>query len=153
MFERFTERARQVIVLAQEEALALMHDHIGTEHLLLGLLREQQGGSARVLESLGVTVERVRADVTEIVGGGTVAATAGQIPFTPRAKRGLENGLREALHLGHGHIATEHLLLGLLREGRHEEEGGAIRILRDLDADPEEIRRQLYLILPRSPSR
>ena len=117
MFERFTERARQVVVLAQDEARALKHNYIGTEHLLLGLLREEQGLAARVLESLGVTVEEVRIQVARIVGQGDELAM-GQIPFTPRSKKILELSLREALSLGHDYIGTEHLLLGLARETR-----------------------------------
>jgi len=129
MFERFTERARQVVVLAQEEARTLKHNYIGTEHILLGLLREEEGLAARVLESLDITVERVRAQVVRIVGSGE-EVTSGQIPFTPRAKKVLELALREALSLGHNYIGTEHILLGLVREN----EGVAARILLDLDA-------------------
>ena len=113
MFERFTERARQVVVLAQEEARILKHNYIGTEHILLGLLREEEGLAARVLESLDITVERVRAQVVRIVGSGE-EVTSGQIPFTPRAKKVLELALREALRLGHNYIGTEHILLALL---------------------------------------
>src|ERR687890_215303 len=127
MFERFTERARQVVVLAQEEARTLKHNYIGTEHILLGLLREEEGLAARVLESLDITVERVRAQVVRIVGSGE-EVTSGQIPFTPRAKKVLELALREALSLGHNYIGTEHILLGLVREN----EGVAARILLDL---------------------
>src|SRR4051812_26594165 len=126
MFERFTERARQVVVLAQEEARTLKHNYIGTEHILLGLLREEEGLAARVLESLDITVERVRAQVVRIVGSGE-EVTSGQIPFTPRAKKVLELALREALSLGHNYIGTEHILLGLVREN----EGVAARILLD----------------------
>ena len=115
MFERFTERARQVVVLAQEEARILKHNYIGTEHILLGLLREEEGLAARVLESLDITVERVRAQVVRIVGSGE-EVTSGQIPFTPRAKKVLELALREALSLGHNYIGTEHILLGLTSE-------------------------------------
>ncbi len=132
MFERFTERARQVVVLAQEEARTLKHNYIGTEHILLGLLREEEGLAARVLESLDITVERVRAQVVRIVGSGE-EVTSGQIPFTPRAKKVLELALREALSLGHNYIGTEHILLGLVREN----EGVAARILLDFDADSE----------------
>ena len=135
VFERFTERARQVVVLAQEEARTLKHNYIGTEHLLLGLLREQQGIPAHVLESLDVTLERVRAQVVRIVGAGE-EVTDGQVPFTPRAKKVLEMALREALELHHNYIGTEHILLGLTREN----EGVAARILLDFDADPETIR-------------
>jgi ATP-dependent Clp protease ATP-binding subunit ClpC len=116
MFERFTERARQVVVLAQDEARALRHNSIGTEHLLLGLLREEEGIAARVLVSLGVTLEETRARVVATIGEGEEGAVVtGQIPFTPRAKNALELGLREALSLGHQFIGTEHLLLGLVR--------------------------------------
>ena len=124
MFERFTERARQVVVLAQDEARALKHNYIGTEHILLGLLREEEGLAARVLESLDITVEEVRAQVARIVGQGD-EVTTGQIPFTPRAKKVLELALREALSLGHNYIGTEHVLLGLARENG----GVATRIL------------------------
>jgi ATP-dependent Clp protease ATP-binding subunit ClpC len=142
MFERFTERARQVVVLAQEEARTLKHNYIGTEHILLGLLREEEGLAARVLESLEITVERVRAQVVRIVGSGE-EVTSGQIPFTPRAKKVLELALREALSLGHNYIGTEHILLGLVREN----EGVAARILLDFDADSEKIRNEVIRML------
>jgi ATP-dependent Clp protease ATP-binding subunit ClpC len=111
VFERFTERARQVVLLAQEEARALRHNYIGTEHILLGLLREEEGLAALALGSLGITVERVRGEVVRIVGSAQ-EATSGQIPFTPRAKRVFKLALREALSLRHNHIATEHILRG-----------------------------------------
>src|SRR6202167_883356 len=142
MFERFTERARQVVVLAQEEARTLKHNYIGTEHILLGLLREEEGLAARVLESLDITVERVRAQVVRIVGSGE-EVTSGQIPFTPRAKKVLELALREALSLGHNYIGTEHILLGLVRKN----EGVAARILLDFDADSEKIRNEVIRML------
>jgi hypothetical protein len=142
MFEKFTERARQVVVLAQEEARALKHNYIGTEHILLGLLGEQEGVAARVLESLDLTVERVRAQVIRIVSAGE-EVTSGQIPFTPRAKKVLELALREALSLGHNDIGTEHILLGLTREN----EGVAARILLDFDADSEKIRDEVIRTL------
>ena len=142
MFERFTERARQVVVLAQEEARALKHNYIGTEHLLLGLLREEEGVAARVLDGLEVSVEEVRAAVVRIVGSGE-ESPQGQIPFTPRAKKVLELALREALSLGHNYIGTEHILLGLVRE----DEGVAARILLDLDAEPEKIRNEVMRTL------
>jgi ATP-dependent Clp protease ATP-binding subunit ClpC len=142
VFERFTERARQVVVLAQEEARTLKHNYIGTEHILLGLLREEEGLAARVLESLDITVERVRAQVVRIVGSGE-EVTSGQIPFTPRAKKVLELALREALSLGHNYIGTEHILLGLVREN----EGVAARILLDFDADSEKIRNEVIRML------
>src|SRR4051795_2889119 len=142
MFERFTERARQVVVLAQDEARALKHNYIGTEHILLGLLREEEGLAARVLDSLDITGEEVRAQVARIVGQGD-EVTTGQIPFTPRAKKVLELALREALSLGHNYIGTEHILLGLVREN----EGVAARILLDFDADAEKIRNEIIRML------
>ncbi len=142
MFERFTERARQVVVLAQEEARTLKHNYIGTEHILLGLLREEEGLAARVLEGLEITVEEVRSQVIRIVGAGE-EVTSGQIPFTPRAKKVLELALREALSLGHNYIGTEHILLGLVREN----EGVAARILADFDADSEKIRNEIIRML------
>jgi ATP-dependent Clp protease ATP-binding subunit ClpC len=135
VFERFTGRARQVVVCAQDEALQLRHGYIGTEHLLLGLLREQHGVAARVLESLGVRVEEVRAQVARIVGEGD-EVTSGQIPFTPRAKKVLELGLREARALGHDFIGTEHILLGIACENA----GVASQILLDAGADADAIR-------------
>ncbi len=138
VFERFTERARQVVVLAQEEARALKHNYIGTEHILLGLLREAEGVAAQALGNLNITVERVRGQVTRMVGSAE-ESTSGQIPFTPRAKRIFELALREAQRLGHNYIDTEHILLGLVREN----EGVATRILLDFDADAETIRSEL----------
>jgi ATP-dependent Clp protease ATP-binding subunit ClpC len=142
VFERFTERARQVVVLAQDEARALKHNYIGTEHILLGLLREEEGLAARVLESLDITVEEVRAQVARIVGQGA-EVTTGQIPFTQSAQKVLELALREALSLGHNYIGTEHILLGLVREN----EGVAARILLDFDADAEKIRNEIIRML------
>src|SRR5436190_722612 len=142
MFERFTERARQVVVLAQDEARQLKHNYIGTEHILLGLLREEEGLAARVLDALDITVEEVRAQVARIVGQGD-EVTTGQIPFTPRAKKVLELALREALSLGHNYIGTEHILLGLVREN----EGVAARSLLDFDADAEKIRNEIIRML------
>jgi ATP-dependent Clp protease ATP-binding subunit ClpC len=142
VFERFTERARQSVVLAQDEARALKHNYIGTEHILLGVLREEEGLAARVLESLGITVEEVRVLVARIVGQGD-EVTTGQIPFTPRAKKVLELSLREALELGHNYIGTEHVLLGLVREN----EGVAARILLDFGADAEKIRNEVIRAL------
>jgi hypothetical protein len=147
VFERFTERARQVVVLAQEEARALKHNYIGTEHILLGLLREDEGLAARVLESLDLTLERVRGQVVRIVGSGE-EVTSGQIPFTPRAKKVFELALRESLSLGHNYIGTEHILLALVREN----EGVAARILLDFDADAEKIRGEVIRMLS-GPSR
>jgi ATP-dependent Clp protease ATP-binding subunit ClpC len=149
LFERFTERARQVVVLAQDEARALRHNYIGTEHLLLGLLREEEGIAARVLDSLDVTYEEVRAQVARIVGEGDEPLVSGQIPFTPRAKRVLELALREALSVGHPYLGTEHLLLGLVRENQ----GVAARILLDFDADAEKIRNEIIRSLSGPPMR
>jgi ATP-dependent Clp protease ATP-binding subunit ClpC len=146
VFERFTERARQVVVLAQDEARALKHNYIGTEHILLGLLREEEGLAARVLESLDITVEEVRAQVARIVGQGD-EVTTGQIPFTPRAKRVLELANREALSLGHNYLDTEHILLGLVREN----EGVGARILLDFAADAETIRDEVIRMLSGKP--
>src|SRR5439155_22060197 len=115
MFERFTERARQVVVLAQDEARLLKHNYIGTEHLLLGLLREEDSPAWAVLKSLGLELDAVRSQVARIIGVGE-AEVAGQIPFTPRAKKVLELALREAMNLGHNYIGTEHILLGIARE-------------------------------------
>ena len=142
MFERFTERARQVVVLAQEEARALGHNYIGSEHILLGLLREEEGLAARVLEHLDITLERVRAEVERIVSRGE-EVTAGQIPFTPRAKRVLELAQREALSLGQNYIGTEHILLVLAREN----DGVATRILLDFDVDWETVRNEVIRML------
>jgi ATP-dependent Clp protease ATP-binding subunit ClpA len=146
VFERFTERARQVVVLAQEEARGLGHRYIGTEHILLGLLREEEGLAARVLANLGVTLEDVRGRVVAIVARGE-SEPSGQIPFTPRAKKVLERALREALSLGHNHIGTEHILLGLVRE----KEGVAVQILLDLDADLEQVHREVISMLAGAP--
>lgn len=143
MFERFSERARQVIVLAQEESRALNHNYIGTEHILLGLGREEEGLAARVLESLDISVERVRAEVVRIVGRGD-EAPAGAMPFTPRAKKLLELAMREAMSLGHNLIGTEHILLGLL----DDTEGVAARILLEFDADPVKVRREALRMVP-----
>ncbi len=148
MFERYTEHARQVVVLAQDEARALKHNYIGTEHILLGLLREEEGLARRVLESLDITVEEARAQVARIVGQGD-EMTTGQIPFTPRAKKVLELTQREALSLGHNYIGTEHILLGLVREN----EGVGARILLDFDADAEKIRDETLRMLPGSERR
>jgi len=135
VFERFTDRARQAIVLAQDEARALKHNYIGTEHLLLGLLRDENSTAGKVLASLGIRLEEVRGQVGRIVGQGEEAAI-GQIPFTPRGKKVLELSLREALSLQHDYIGPEHILLGLAREN----EGVAARILLDFGVDAERIR-------------
>jgi ATP-dependent Clp protease ATP-binding subunit ClpC len=147
MFEQFTERARQVVVLAQDEARALRHAYIGTEHVLLGLLREEQGIAARVLESLGVTIEEVRGQVARMVGQSDGVA-AGQIPFTPRAKKVLDLALREALSLGHTWIGTEHLLLGLAREN----EGVAMQILLDRAVTSDRVRDEVIRTLGGPPA-
>lgn len=138
VFERFNERARQVIVLAQDEARGLKHHYIGTEHLLLGLLREETGSAASVLRSLDITVGEVRQLVARIVGQGD-EPTSGQIPFTPRAKRVIELALREALSLGHAYIGTEHILLGIVDDN----EGVAARMLLDFDVDSPKLRREV----------
>jgi ATP-dependent Clp protease ATP-binding subunit ClpC len=142
MFERFTDEARRVVVLAQEEARLLYHNYIGTEHLLLGLAHEGQGVAARALESLGISLEAVRAQVEEIIGQGQSAPT-GHIPFTPRAKKVFELSLREALQLGHNYIGTEHVLLGLVREG----EGVAAQVLVKLGAGLPRVRQQVIQLL------
>ena len=138
MFERFTERARKVVVLAQDEARHFNHNYIGTEHLLLGLLREDEGVAAQALSSLNVTLDEVREQVESIVGYGE-EGTGAQAPFTPRSKKVLELALREALQLGHNYIGTEHILLGLVRES----EGVAARVLSNLDVDPDKVRREV----------
>jgi ATP-dependent Clp protease ATP-binding subunit ClpC len=142
MFERFTDRARRVVVLAQEEARMLNHNYIGTEHILLGLIHEGEGVAAKGLESLGISLEGVRAQVEEIIGQGQ-QAPSGHIPFTPRAKKVLELSLREALQLGHNYIGTEHILLGLIREG----EGVAAQVLVKLGADLNKVRQQVIQLL------
>jgi Clp amino terminal domain, pathogenicity island component len=142
MFERFTDRARRVVVLAQEEAGRLNHNYIGTEHLLLGLIHEGEGIAARALEALGIRLEVVRAEVEEIIGRGS-EPPAGRIPFTPRAKKVLELSLREALQLSHSYIGTEHILLGLIREG----EGVAAQVLVTLGADLARVRGQVITLL------
>jgi ATP-dependent Clp protease ATP-binding subunit ClpA len=142
VFERFTDRARRVVVLAQEEARLLNHDFIGTEHLLLGLIDEGEGVAAQALGALGVRLDAVRAKVEEVVGQGE-STPSGHIPFTPRAKKVLELSLREALQFGHKYIGTEHLLLGLLREG----EGVAATVLVGLGADLESVRQKVIELL------
>ena len=142
MFERFTDRARRVVVLAQEEARMLNHNYIGTEHILLGLSHEGEGVAAKALQSLGIALEGVRAQVEEIIGQGQLAPS-GHIPFTPRAKKVLELSLREALQLGHNYIGTEHILLGLIREG----EGVAAQVLVKLGADLNRVRQQVLQLL------
>jgi ATP-dependent Clp protease ATP-binding subunit ClpA len=142
MFERFTDGSRRVVVLAQEEARMLNHNYIGTEHILLGLIREGDGVAARALESLGISLDAVRQQVEEIIGRGQ-QAPSGHIPFTPRAKKVLELSLRESLQLGHGYIGTEHILLGLIREG----DGVAPQVLVRLGADLNRVRQQVLQLL------
>jgi ATP-dependent Clp protease ATP-binding subunit ClpA len=146
MFERFTDRARRVVVLAQEEARMLNHAHIGTEHLLLGLVHEGQGVAARALEALGISLEAVRREVEEIIGRGE-QPPSGHIPFTPRAKTVLELSLRESTQLGHQYIGTEHILLGLLREA----EGVAAQVLVKMGTDLNRVRQKVIELL-HSPS-
>jgi ATP-dependent Clp protease ATP-binding subunit ClpA len=146
VFERFTDRARRVVVLAQEEARMLNHNYIGTEHILLGLIHEGEGVAAKALESLGISLDAVRGQVEEIIGQGQAAPT-GHIPFTPRAKKVLELSLREALQLGHNYIGTEHILLGLIREG----EGVAAQVLQKLGADLNLVRQQVIQLLGGEP--
>lgn len=142
MFERFTDRARRVVVLAQEEARNLNHNYIGTEHILLGLIHEGEGVAAQALEAMGISLESVREQVEEIIGQGT-EAPSGHIPFTPRAKKVLEYSLHEALQLGHNYIGTEHILLGLIREG----DGVAAQVLTNLGADLPSVRQQVIQLL------
>ena len=142
MFERFTDRARRVMVLAQEEARMLSHNYIGTEHILLGLLGEAEGVAARALESLGISLAAVRRQVEEIIGQGQ-QAPSGHIPFTPRAKKVLELAQREARALGHDYVGTEHILLGLIREG----DGVAAQVLVKLGADLNRVRQQVVQLL------
>jgi hypothetical protein len=142
MFERFTDRARRVVVMAQEEARMLDHNYIGTEHILLGLIHEGKGAAAKALESMGISLEAVRQQVEEIIGRGK-HTPSGHIPFTPRAKKVLELSLRESLQLGHNYIGTEHILLGLIREG----EGVAAQVLVRLGADLNRVRNQVIVVL------
>ncbi|MBN8207060.1 ATP-dependent Clp protease ATP-binding subunit [Microbacterium esteraromaticum] len=148
MFERFTDRARRVVVLAQEEAKMLNHNYIGTEHILLGLIHEGEGVAAKALESLGISLDAVREQVQDIIGQGQ-QQPSGHIPFTPRAKKVLELSLREALQLGHNYIGTEHILLGLIREG----EGVAAQVLVKLGADLNKVRQQVIQLLSGAPGR
>ncbi len=138
MFDRFNVAARRVVIMANDEARKLNHHYIGTEHILLGLLREGEGVPTRALESLGISLEGVRQQVEEIIGHGP-EAPGGHIPFTPRAKEVLELSLREALQLGHNYIGTEHILLGLIHKG----EGVANRILADMGADADRVRERV----------
>jgi ATP-dependent Clp protease ATP-binding subunit ClpC len=142
MFERFTDRARRVVVLAQEESRKLNHNYIGTEHLLLGLLHEGEDVGAQALRSMGISLEAVRAQVEEFIGKGQTEAP-GHIPFTPRAKKVLELSLRESKQLGHNYIGTEHILLGVIREG----EGVAAQVLQKLGAELSKVRQQVVQLL------
>jgi ATP-dependent Clp protease ATP-binding subunit ClpC len=142
VFERFTDRARRVVVLAQEEARSLDHNYIGTEHILLGIIREREGVGARALSALEISLDSVRVDVERIIGRGE-ETPGGHIPFTPRAKKVLELSLREALHLGHNYIGTEHILLGLVREG----EGVAAQVLINSGAGLESVRQAVLKLL------
>ncbi|HSI92266.1 MAG TPA: Clp protease N-terminal domain-containing protein [Jiangellaceae bacterium] len=142
VFEKFTDRARRVVVLAQEEARMLNHSHIGTEHILLGVVREGEGVGAKALESQGISLETIRREVEGIIGHGE-QAEGGQIPFTTRAKKVLELSLRESLQLGHDYIGTEHLLLGLIREG----DGVAAQVLDRLGASEGDVRQQVIRLL------
>ncbi len=143
MFERFTDRARRVVVLAQEESRLLNHSYIGTEHLLLGLLREDEGVAAKTLLALGISADAARSRVEEAIGVGGGPSEAGHVPFTPRAKKVLEMALREALILGHNYIGTEHILLGLVREG----EGVAAQVLVQMGAELAVVRRTVITIV------
>jgi ATP-dependent Clp protease ATP-binding subunit ClpC len=147
MFERFTDRARRVVVLAQEEASRLVHNYIGTEHILLGLVREGEGIAARALESAGIGLDAVRQQVEEIIGRGQ-EPPSGNVPFTPQAKKVLELSLRESRRLGHNYIGTEHILLGLIREGN----GVAGQVLVKLGADLKRLRQQVIQLLAEPPA-
>ena len=150
MFERFTDQARRIVVLAQEEARMLSHSYIGTEHVLLALIHEGTGKAATALESLGIAEEAARQQAEEIVGRGQDDPPRGQILFTPRAKKALELSLREALQLGHNHIGTEHILLGLIREGEGGTRSPAIQVLNSLGVDPNRVRQQVIRLVSAS---
>ena len=143
MFERFTDRSRRVVVLAQEEARMFNHEYVGTEHILLGLIREDGGVAAQALESLEITEEAARQQVEEIVGRGQAGPARGHLPFTPQGKKVLQLSLREAVALGHGYVGTEHILLGLVRE----DDGVATRALNGLGVDPNRIRQQVIQLV------
>lgn len=143
MFERFTDRARRIVVLAQEEARALNRDHVGTEHILIALIRETGGVAGQAMQSLGVTAEAARQQVQEITGPGRPALKRGHLPFTPHGKRTLQRSLREAMALGHGYIGTEHILLGLVREG----EGTAMQVLGSLGVEPNAVRQEVIRLV------
>src|SRR6266699_5267002 len=151
MFERFTSRARAIVVLAQVEARAFNHNYIGTEHLLLGLIKEGEGVAVQALQALGVNLATIRQQVEEKIDAGTQArAASGHIPFTPRAKKILEFSLREALQLGHNYIGTEHILLGLIREG--EGEGVAVEVLVNLGANLKRVRQEVIQLQADNPT-
>ncbi len=139
MFERFTERARKVVILAREEAARLLHDHLGTEHLLLGIIREGGGVAVAVLQRMGVDLSEVRIEVEKRAAKGIKKLTLGEIPFSPRARKVLELSIEDANFMGHNYIGTEHLLLGLLRE----QEGVAAAILDDLRITLSDARREI----------
>jgi ATP-dependent Clp protease ATP-binding subunit ClpC len=143
MFERFTDRARRVVVLAQEEARVLNHDYVGTEHILVALIRESGGVAAQALQSLGITEETARQQAGEVAGPARTGPQRGHLPLTPRAKKTLQLSMREAIALGHAYIGTEHLLLGLLRE----DDGAAIRVLNGLGVDPDRVRQQVIQLV------
>jgi ATP-dependent Clp protease ATP-binding subunit ClpC len=147
MFERFTDRARRVVVLAQEEARMLNHDYVGTEHILVALIREGGGIAAQALQSLGITAEAARQQVEEVVGRGQTDPQRGHLPFTPRAKKTLELALREALQLGHNYIGTEHILLGLIREGESKGTSPATQVLNGLGVDPNRVRQHVIQLV------
>jgi ATP-dependent Clp protease ATP-binding subunit ClpC len=142
MFQRFTDRARRVVVLAQHEARTLDHDYIGTEHILLGLIDEGQGVATTALTSMGISLEEMRQAVRDTIGRGAQPPESGHIPFTPQAKKVLELSLRESMHLGHEYIGTEHILLALIREG-----GGAAQLLAGAGVDLDRTRRQIVELL------
>jgi len=150
MFERFTDQARRVVVLAQEEARMLSHNYIGTEHILLALVHEGMGVAAQALESLGVAEEEARQQVEEVVGRGQQDPPRGDIPFMPRAKKTLELSLREAIALGSTSIGTEHILLGLIREGEGKGKSPATQVLDGLGVDPNRVRQQVIQLLSAS---
>ena len=143
MFNKFTERARKVILLAKEEAKRFNHDYIGTEHILLGLIREGEGVAAAVLQKLGLSPEKIRLEVEKLVQSGPSTMVSGDIPFTPKAKKVIELAMEEARSLGHNYIGTEHLLLGLIREG----EGVASQVLMNLGLDLNRVRNEVITLL------
>ncbi len=143
MFNRFTERARKVILLAKEEAKRFNHDYIGTEHILLGLIKEGEGVASAVLQNLGLSPEKIRLEIEKLVKTGPSTVVSGDIPFTPKAKKVIELAMEEARNLGHNYIGTEHLLLGLIREG----EGVASQVLVNMDMDLNKVRRAVMELL------